>query len=159
VDVALEAVEPAADLETLYREHGGRLWRSLYAYSGDRDIASDATAEAFAQALSRGPGLRQPLGWIWKAAFRIAAGALKERGRHTHRLPDQPIAPPDGPTATVLALARLHDGQRAAIVLHYYADLPVREVARLMGTSVPAVKMHLLRGRRALRGALEIDDV
>jgi RNA polymerase sigma-70 factor (ECF subfamily) len=155
----MDAAGVPADLESIYREHGARLWRSLYAYAGDREIASDAAAEAFAQALARGPDLRQPLGWVWKAAFRIAAGVLKERGRQTHRLPEQPVDPPDGPTATILALGQLHDSQRAAIVLHYYADLPVREVARLMGTSVPAVKMHLMRGRRALRGVLEIDDV
>lgn len=157
--MVIDATEPRATVEAVYRDHGARLWRSLLAYSGDRDIASDAAAEAFAQALARGPQLRLPLAWIWKAAFRIAAGALKERGRQTHRLPDDRLVePPDGPSATILALGRLHEGQRAAIVLHYYADLPVREVARLMGTTVPAVKMHLMRGRRALRDVLEVDD-
>jgi DNA-directed RNA polymerase specialized sigma24 family protein len=39
------------DLETLYREHRNRLWWALVAFSGDREIASDAESEAFAQAL------------------------------------------------------------------------------------------------------------
>jgi DNA-directed RNA polymerase specialized sigma24 family protein len=33
------------------------------------------------------------------------------------------------------------------VFLHYQADLPVQEVARLMGTSSAAVKVHLHRGR------------
>jgi len=66
------------DLERLYREEGSRLWWALHAYSGDRDVASDALAEAFAQALARGSAIRSPSAWIWKAAFRIAAGDLKQ---------------------------------------------------------------------------------
>lgn len=44
---------------------------------------------------------------------------------------------------------------------HYEADLPVREVASLMGTSSAAVKVHLHRGRNRLRqilGTEEVDD-
>jgi RNA polymerase sigma factor (sigma-70 family) len=59
-----------------------------------------------------------------------------------------------GLAALVPALRQLSPAQRAAIVLHYEADLPVREVARRMGTSAGAVKVHLLRGRRRLRELL-----
>jgi len=47
------------------------------------------------------------------------------------------------------------------VYLHYQADLPVREVAQAMGTSVAAVKVHLHRGRTRLRtmlGTEEVDD-
>jgi DNA-directed RNA polymerase specialized sigma24 family protein len=74
-------VSARQDLEVLYRENGDRLWWALVAFTGDRDIASDAESEAFAQAIRRGEAIRDPLAWIWKAAFRIAAGELKERGR------------------------------------------------------------------------------
>lgn len=45
-------------------------------YTGRPEGASDATAEAFAQAIRRSPELRDPLAWIWRAAFRIAAGEM-----------------------------------------------------------------------------------
>jgi DNA-directed RNA polymerase specialized sigma24 family protein len=35
-------------VETVYRQDGDRLWRALYAFAGDADLASDAVAEAFA---------------------------------------------------------------------------------------------------------------
>ena len=66
-------------LEVLYRAVGPTLWRSLLAYSGDPEIASDAVAEAFSQAIFRGDEVRSPEPWIWKAAFRIAAGELSPR--------------------------------------------------------------------------------
>jgi hypothetical protein len=49
------------------------------AYSGDPEIASYSVAEAFAQALSHREPLRTPDRWIWKSAFRIATGELKDR--------------------------------------------------------------------------------
>jgi DNA-directed RNA polymerase specialized sigma24 family protein len=41
-----------AELERLYRDEGARLWRALVAFSGDREVAADAVAEAFARALA-----------------------------------------------------------------------------------------------------------
>src|SRR5919106_1682169 len=69
----------AGSLERVYREHGARLWRAVLMYSGDREVASDAVAEAFAQALHRGSEIRAGERWVWRAAFRIAAGQLKLR--------------------------------------------------------------------------------
>ncbi len=77
--------EAGETLERLYREQGARLWRSLFAFSGDPEVASDALAEAFAQALARGNAIVRPDGWIWTAAFRIASGQLKERRRRPPR--------------------------------------------------------------------------
>jgi len=57
---------------------------------------------------------------------------------------------------------QLSPSQRAAVYLYYRADLPVREVASVMGTSVAAVKVHLHRGRKRLRellGTEETEDV
>ena len=52
-------------------------------FAGDREVASDAVAEAFAQALRRGDAIRSPERWLWRTIFRIAAGELKQTGRHT----------------------------------------------------------------------------
>jgi RNA polymerase sigma factor (sigma-70 family) len=49
------------------------------------------------------------------------------------------------------ALRQLSTKQRTAVVLHYYEDRPVDEVARIMGTSVGTAKAHLSRGRDTLR--------
>jgi DNA-directed RNA polymerase specialized sigma24 family protein len=44
----------SARIETMYREHAARMWRALFGFAGDRDIASDALAEAFAWLVSPG---------------------------------------------------------------------------------------------------------
>ena len=49
-EVAVDA-STANAIERVYRQHGDAIWRAVLAFSGDREIASDAVAEAFAQAL------------------------------------------------------------------------------------------------------------
>jgi RNA polymerase sigma-70 factor (ECF subfamily) len=44
------------------------------------------------------------------------------------------------------------------VYLHYQADLPVADVARMMGTSSAAVKVHLMRGRRRLAALLADEE-
>jgi RNA polymerase sigma-70 factor, ECF subfamily len=45
--------------------------------------------------------------------------------------------------------------QREAVTLHYLVDLPVAQVARLMGCREGTVKAHLAHARKALRAQLE----
>jgi RNA polymerase sigma-70 factor (ECF subfamily) len=155
VDSAVAVVQPRERVEAVYRADATRLWRAVYAFAGDADVASDAVAEAYAQVLHRGASVRDPAAWTWRAAFRIAASALKTRGvgdhpsgvslEHVDRYGDPDL---------VAALRLLPDAQRAAVILYYYADLPIREIAARLGTNIVAVRANLSRGRRRLRRLL-----
>jgi RNA polymerase sigma-70 factor (ECF subfamily) len=149
----------ATALERLYRDEGRRLWWALLAYSGDPDVASDAAAESFAQALRRGRELRDVRAWVWRVAFRVAAGELDRRRSTEPTIPERAVPVDDARLEILDALGRLRDRQRAAIVLHYYADLPVRRIAVLLGISSATVRVHLHRGRQRLAELLEYDDV
>lgn len=153
VSVAM-AADRARELEELYRVDGDRLWRALLAFAGDSEVASDAAAEAFAQAIRRGSALTNPQAWIWKVAFRVAAGELKKRGATTSLIPDLGYVDPGVDADLVDALARLPAKQRAAVILFYYADASVREVAERTSTSSLAVRANLSRGRKRLKELL-----
>jgi RNA polymerase sigma-70 factor, ECF subfamily len=150
----------AEGLERVYREEAPRLWRALVAYSGDPDIASDALAEAFAQALAAADRLRTPARWIWHVAFRVAAGELKRRRALTglDHSPHPSYGLPEPLDHVMRALASLSPNQRLAVVLHDYADRPTDEVARTMAASRATVHVHLSQGRRRLRRLLEDKD-
>lgn len=143
-------------VESVYRTLGPRLWRAVYAYSGDRAVTDDAVAEAFVQALRRGDAIHSPERWLWRTTFRIAAGLLQDRRRwvefDSSRAPD--ISSPDH-DGLVGELAELTDHQRACLVLHYYAGYPTAEIAEIVGINPAAVRMSLTRGRRALRKVME----
>jgi RNA polymerase sigma-70 factor (ECF subfamily) len=148
-----------ARIEDLYEEHGARLWRALFLYSGDREVASDAVAEAFAQALPRGDDLRSPERWIWRSAFRIAAGELSRRRRQTADETATSYEVPEETTELLFALPKLAANQRIAIVLHYYCGYSLKEVAQITGSTPSAVGVRLHRGRKRLHELLGDDDV
>jgi len=152
-------LESDEDFEALYVEHADRLWRTLFAYSGDPEVASDAVAEAFAQCLARGAAVRAPGRWIWRAAFRIAAGELKERRMRAATAPEERYEMDVGTGGLVEALRSLPPRQRAALVLHYYAGYKAREIAAIVGSTAATVRVHLSQGRKRLRRLLETDDV
>jgi RNA polymerase sigma-70 factor (ECF subfamily) len=160
VQDAAVAEQRTRDVERLYREHRDRMWRAVLAWSGDGDVAADAVAEAFAQLLRRGEAVRDPLRWAWRAAFRIAAGDLKERRMTsaTAAVPEQAYEMPEPAHDLVAALKRLSPKQRAAVVLHHYAGYPAKDVARIVGSTSAAVRVHLSAGRRRLRELLTEGD-
>jgi RNA polymerase sigma factor (sigma-70 family) len=143
----------AAGIESLYREQRDRLWRAVWAFSGDPDLAADAVAEAFAQVLRRGDQVRDPLAWVWRTAFRIAAGDLKARQNVAPFL-EEVYEVPEPAVDLVRALRRLSPKQRAAIVLSYYAGYSPREIAAMIDSTSGAVRVHLTLGRRRLRDLL-----
>ena len=142
-------------IERLYRERGDRIWRGLLAFAGDPEVASDAVAEAFAQVLRRGEEVRDPERWVWRAAFRIAAGELKERRKRVDAGEAGSYEMEEPARDLVVALGSLSERQRVAVVLHDAVGYSAREVARIVGSTEAAVRVHLMRGRRRLRVFLE----
>jgi RNA polymerase sigma-70 factor (ECF subfamily) len=152
VTIVARPIAASSEVEAVYRQDGDRLWRALVAFAGNEDVASDAVAEAFAQALRRGSAIRDVRSWVWRSAFRLAAGDLQRQSSLAHgALPEGSFADPHPDEQLLDALQGLTPQQRAVIVLHYYADCPVREIARRTGINPLAVRAHLSRGRKHLR--------
>jgi RNA polymerase sigma-70 factor (ECF subfamily) len=151
-------VDSEHDFDAIWRSHGPAIWRAVLAYAGGRrDIADDAVAEAFARTIEQGATVRDPVAYLYRVAFRIASADLRSPPPSDPE--DRAIIDP-APAAELLSqLRRLSPSQRAAVYLHYRADLPVLEVARIMGTSAAAVRVHLMRGRRRLAQLLDEDEV
>jgi len=159
METAVAVIGESSSVESLYRRDADRLWRALYAYSGDAEIASDAVAEAYAQLIGRGQAVQDAAAWTWRAAFRICAGALKNRRALPAAAPISSAYTDNyGDTDLLAALRQLPDGQRAAVILFYYADLPADEIARRLGSNGIAVRANLSRGRRRLRQLLGVND-
>ncbi|HEY7401207.1 MAG TPA: sigma-70 family RNA polymerase sigma factor [Actinomycetota bacterium] len=149
--------ERGHDFERLFREDGPGVWRTIYAFTGGRrDLADEVIAEAFARAIARGPAIRDPIPWLYRTAFRLAAEELRRERRATSSAVEGIVDPPEV-GELMAALRQLSPNQRAAVVLHYEADLPVEEVAKRMGTAASTVRVHLHRARKRLRELLKDD--
>jgi RNA polymerase sigma-70 factor (ECF subfamily) len=145
-------------VEEAYERVAPQLWRSLVAFSGDREIATDAVAEAFAQVLRRGAEVRDVERWVWKVGYRVAAGELKRRGRDVEAPGPAAYELPHDAIAVAEILGRLSPKRRAAIVLHYLADIPNAEIARILGVTSATVRVHLYQGRKQLKQLMEESD-
>jgi RNA polymerase sigma-70 factor (ECF subfamily) len=159
IEEVTRSEEEAGAVERSYRANASRLWHALLLFSVSVDVSDEALAEAFAQALSRGDAIRNVDAWTWKAAFKIAGGELQRRSAlATDALPELPVEMPHGTVDLVKALRSLAPRQREALILHHYAGYSTKEIARLLGSTSPAVAMLMDRGRRKLRSQLEERD-
>jgi RNA polymerase sigma-70 factor (ECF subfamily) len=154
------------DFDELYRAHYGNVVAMAYALTGDLAEAQDLTQEAFCrtwQRWSRIASYDDPLAWVRRVVANLATSRWRRRlvaRRHLHRErpPQVPGLSPDR-VALVAALRGLPARHRHAIVLHYLADLPVRDVARELGVAEGTVKSWLHRGRTALADQLIATEV
>jgi RNA polymerase sigma-70 factor (ECF subfamily) len=104
---------------------------------------------------SRGPNDIESLEpWIVTVALNLSRSRLRRlmvERRARSKLVQPPASPPDGDAADVRrALADLPRRQREAVVLRYFLDLDVREVAAVMGVGEGTAKSTLARARGAL---------
>ena len=89
-----------------------------------------------------------------KRHFVDQADDLMEPAERKERGPDQVLLEEELQTAIQDAISKLPEAQRLAIVLRRYEELPYEEIAKVMGTTVPAVKSILFRARAELRERL-----
>ena len=145
-------------IEQLYREDGDRLWRAVLFFGGDREVASDAVAEAFARALERADTIRDLRAWVWRVSFRLAARELRRRRIWATASRDASYEIPEAGVLLATVMPQLSPRQRACVVLHYYAGHSQKDVATILRTSPSAVGVHLHRARARIREALEDHD-
>jgi RNA polymerase sigma-70 factor (sigma-E family) len=146
----------------LFLAHAGRLVR-LAALLGDQD-PEDAAAEAFCKFYKARRRLRaddRPVGYL----NRILVNEVRDRQRrrNVERRDAHLVAVPDttGPGSdlgdrdlVVRALATLPQRQREVLVLRYWLDLPMADIAATLGIGVGTVKSQLSRGLDRVQATL-----
>ncbi len=148
----MSGVSDQGRVEAVYRSLHPRLWRSLLAYTRDAELASDAEAEAFAQALGRGEAVDDVAAWVWRSAFHIAAGLQAARTRSNGLGTAEGSIASTGSVAEFLGLlADLSSQQRACVALRYVGGYTAPEIGELLGTSAGTVRVQLHRAHATLR--------
>jgi RNA polymerase sigma-70 factor (ECF subfamily) len=161
---------PALTVDDLCRRVHPRLVGALSLYLGDADLARELAQDALVRLVERGPevvAMERPDAWVLRVAFNLARSRLRrlgaERRAHARSGPAPAEAAPvdvAGAVAVRRALADLPSRQRQAVVLRFYGDLPLAEVATAMGCRPGTVKAHLHQAVDALRRAgLAHDDL
>ena len=170
-------VRHAVTFEDVVREHEDAVYGAALRILGDRDAALDAANQTFMKAY-RSIGSYDPSRpikhWLLRIAVNEAITIGRARSRERARSApeaDAAQAPSPTPTPEDLTVGReSRDGIRAAVaalpglyrevvVLRYFNELSVDEVASVLGRSSSTVGVQLLRARQQLRKALAVRGV
>jgi RNA polymerase sigma-70 factor (ECF subfamily) len=118
--------------EDFYAAEFDRVLDSAFAFSGDRDAATDATQEAFARAFARWRRLRRQEwagGWVTTTAINVLRRRYRDAARSIIAVDDGSARDTHERIDLLRALRGLPLRQREAAVLFYVADLPLHAVA------------------------------
>ena len=146
-----------------------RLHALAYRILRDVELAEDATQQALVAVWRNLPRLRDP-GQFDAWSYRLLVHACYDEGRRTRRwsphvrlLPTDDSPDSDGLGSVVdrdqleRGFGRLSLDHRAVVVLHHYLDLPLDEVAAVLGVPIGTVRSRMHHALRAMRAALEAD--
>ena len=125
----------------------------------DQQLARDVAQESLVRVWARWRAVEDPHAYIYVIATNLVRAEWRRRSRGRvlfHRLAvTQPEAHHDGDGTVRDAVERLPDRLRLPVLLHYYADLPVAEVAQALRLPVGSVKQRLHQARAELAAKLE----
>jgi RNA polymerase sigma-70 factor (ECF subfamily) len=150
------------EFEAFYAAHyaplAGYCWRLV----NDRELAHDLAQESFARMIARWRRIDDPRSYVYRVATNLVRRAWRDRD--DRRLVDDAVAAQlvlelPGPDAAVVglndAVAALPRKLREVVLLHYFADMSVTDVAAATGRPAGTVKRQLAEARTALAQSLE----
>jgi RNA polymerase sigma-70 factor (ECF subfamily) len=155
---------------TIVELHGPLLYRSACLITGSATTAEDAVQETFLKAwrgirlFNAGTNLR---GWLIKVLANYVAGTKRRRVLPTIRFSQEVADRPDPhmpeltleaaeTTDEVLSLVKqLRRDERTVIVMHYYLEMSLAEIAQATGWRDGTVRSRLSRALSRLRQTLE----
>ena len=149
------AAESRPDFAGFYAEHWSDVAGFSAALVGSVNLGDDVAQEAFARLYARYPLIRDPRPYV----FRIAANLAKRQNARRREEPldvvPEAVAPAVGVDPGLLdAVRRLPPRLSVVVLLHYYADLSVDEVARTLRRPAGSVKRQLSEARSVLAHTL-----
>ena len=145
---------------------GDRLHAVAHRILRDRDLAGDVTQEALVKIWRELPRLRDVERFdAW--AYRVLVNTCRDEIRR-RRPPNLDLLEIDGwaPDASVSvsdrdqldrAFVRLSADQRSVVILHYYLDQSLAEIAAIIDVPVGTVRSRLHYAKRALRAAIDAE--
>ncbi len=159
--------EDAARLQRLVSAYQPELLRVCYFYLKDRMLAEDAVQETFMRVWRKLDSYHEDgreKAWIYRIAINCCRNTQRT-GWFRRMLPTGepqlfPAEHVDVPEDAIALNMAIHDlplRLREVILLHYYQNFTLTEIAEILGVSQPAVSERLKRARKLLREALRED--
>jgi RNA polymerase sigma-70 factor (ECF subfamily) len=157
------ADDPEPSVRELFDAHYGTLAGWTARLIGDAELGHDLATEAFVRLVRQDSVVHDPRAWLYTVTANLVRDHWRKRAREGAAYgrfgAEAGVTDPDTATALTVreVVLALPDGLRLAVILHYYADLPVAAVAERLNKSEGTVKRDLFDARR--RMAAHLKDV
>ena len=132
---------------------------------GDHHLAKDAAQDTFVRAYERLGGLRKPEafgGWLMRIARRCALDSARRKAKETQmktKIATSIESPngrlDEGMQRILAAVVRLPRAEKQVVMLRYFGENSVKDVAEIVGRNVGTVTKQLSRAHKRLRRMLE----
>ena len=145
------------ELVACYEQHASGLTGYLVTLVGDVGLAQDMAQEAFVRMFARWGSVEHPRAYVYLTGINLARQHWRRSGREGRAFASV------GEPGSVAAhdpwlrdlVERLPRRLRVPVLLHYYADLPVEQVAASLHIPLGTAKRRLHEARTLLRDLLE----
>ncbi len=152
-----------AEFVQLYRDEFAAMVRLARLIVRSPELAEELVHDAFVSVYGRFDQLDRPGAYLRQVVVNNCRGSLRRSSVGQRKLldvsatsrPDDDITLPPEYDETWQALRLLNETQRTALVLRFYLDLPIGEIAETMGIPTGTVKSVIHRGIASLRKELE----
>jgi RNA polymerase sigma-70 factor, ECF subfamily len=146
--------------EQLLIEHSDRLYRTAYLYVRNREDALDVVQETAYKAFSSIIQLRNEkyfITWITKILIHCAYDVQKKRRNEV--APRNEVASffrdkNEEKLDLAVAIEKLPAKHQTSIILFYYYDMSLQDIAKTLDAPENTIKTHLNRGKKQLRKLL-----
>lgn len=149
--------------------HRAGVYRLCYRFVGHHEDASDLTQDVFVRAFRALSGFKgqSTFGtWLYRIAVNVSLNRVSLKTPRLEALDDRHVDQRgEQPDAALLrgeraahvraAIARLPRKQRATLILRVYHDLTHEQIAKILGSSVGAVKANFFHALRNLKKLLD----
>jgi RNA polymerase sigma-70 factor, ECF subfamily len=161
--VAVDQERPgvASSFEDFFRSHLEKVARAAALVTGDPTSGQDSAQEAFLRLYERWDAMGSDAharNFVFKVALNLARSQRRAHLRivrsglhHADHVPSLENTMREEWHEVARALATLPARQRACVVLIDYADMDSEGAGRALGIRPATVRVHLMRGRKALR--------
>lgn len=132
------------------------MYRLAYTYVKNPDEAMDVVQESAYKAIAASPTLKDGTAmksWLFRITVNTALDFLRKRSKETvtDTLPEQGQEDVYRDLDTLKALDVLEEKERTVIVLRFFEDLKLQEIAAVTGDNLNSVKTILYRSLKKLK--------
>ena len=137
-------------------DNSDRLYRLAFSYVKNEENAMDIVQEVACKLLKNAYKLERPEyidTWLYRVTVNTALDFLRKHKREVIGLPLVEESRPDSHEQIYLmdVLDHLDDSGRAILILHYFEDKPLAEVAEILDIPLSTVKTRMYKALKMLR--------